>query len=110
MSTLWKGVIGIALAAGFACGASLAIAGSSQDARKPVAASQQAMKNFQDSWNVSYMKTMKDFQDDWNISYLKATKDFQDKWNVSYIKDFQDNWNTSYMEAMKDFQDNWNNI
>ena len=94
----------------------------------------QAMKNFQDNWNVSYMKGMKDFQDNfavsymkdhpadadpayakafqdfqnnWNVSYMKAAKDFQDSWNVSYMKNFQDNWNTSYMKATKDFQDNW---
>jgi hypothetical protein len=94
----------------------------------------QAMKNFQDNWNVSYMKGMKDFQDNfavsymkdhpadadpayakafqdfqnnWNVSYMKAAKDFQDSWNVSYMKNFQDNWNTSYMKAAKDFQDNW---
>jgi hypothetical protein len=65
----------------------------------------QAMKDFQDNWNVSYMKAMKDFQDNWNVSYMK---DFQSNWNVSYAKDFQDNWNVSYMKAMKDFQDNWN--
>jgi hypothetical protein len=94
----------------------------------------QAMKNFQDNWNVSYMKGMKDFQDNfavsymkdnganadpayakafqdfqsnWNVSYMKAAKDFQDNWNTSYMKNFQDNWNTSYMKAAKDFQDNW---
>jgi len=65
----------------------------------------QAMKSFQDNWNVSYMQAMKDFQDNWNVSYMK---DFQSNWNVSYAKDFQDNWNVSYMKAMKDFQDNWN--
>ena len=86
----------------------------------------QAMKNFQDNWNVSYMKGMKDFQDNFAVSYMKdnganadgsqrqtrpthkAFKDFQDNWNVSYMKaakDFQDNWNVSYM---KNFQDNWN--
>jgi len=65
----------------------------------------QAMKDFQDNWNVSYMKALKDFQDNWNVSYMK---DFQSNWNVSYAKDFQDNWNVSYMKAMKDFQDNWN--
>ena len=94
----------------------------------------QAMKNFQDNWNVSYMKGMKDFQDNfavsymkdhpadadpayakafqdfqnnWNVSYMKAAQDFQSNWNVSYMKNFQDNWNTSYMKATKDFQDNW---
>jgi hypothetical protein len=94
----------------------------------------QAMKSFQDNWNVSYMKGMKDFQDNfavsymkdnpsnadpaymaalkdfqdgWNVSYMKAMKEFQDNWNVSYMKNFQDNWNTSYMKATKDFQDNW---
>jgi len=76
-----------------------------------------AMKNFQDNWNVSYMKdpnadpayakAFKDFQDNWNVSYMKAAKEFQDNWNVSYMKNFQDNWNTSYMKATKDFQDNW---
>jgi hypothetical protein len=65
----------------------------------------QAMKDFQDNWNTSYMKAMKDFQDNWNVSYMK---DFQSNWNVSYAKDFQDNWNVSYMKAMKDFQGNWN--
>src|SRR4029077_13022131 len=86
----------------------------------PAPLPQQAMKDFQDNWNVSYMKAMKDFQDNWNISYMTnvqsnstfpTTKDFQDNWNVSYIKamkDFQDNWNVSYLKAMKDFQDNWN--
>jgi hypothetical protein len=95
----------------------------------------QAMKSFQDNWNVSYMnaqknfqdnfavsymkdnaeasdpaymKAMKDFQDNWNVSYMKALNDFQSNWNVSYMKNFQDNWNTSYMKATKDFQDNWN--
>ena len=88
--------------------------------------SQQAMRNFQDNWNVSYMKAMtnfqdrwnvsfvKDFQDNWNVSFMKdkanepyvqAMKDFQDNWNVSFVKNFQDNWNVSYM---KNFQDNWN--
>ena len=94
----------------------------------------QAMKSFQDNWNVSYMKAMKDFQDNWsvsymkdtganvdpayakafkdfqdgwNVSYMKAAKEFQDNWNTSYMKNFQDNWNTSYMKAAKDFQDNW---
>jgi hypothetical protein len=88
--------------------------------------SPQAMKNFQDNWNVSYMKAMtnfqdnwnvsfmKDFQDNWNVSfmkdkanepYLQAMKNFQDNWNVSFLKDFQDNWNVSFM---KNFQDNWN--
>ncbi len=77
-------------------------------------------KNFQDNFNVSYMKengadidpayaqAMKNFQDNWNVSYMKAQKDFQDNWNTSYMKNFQDNWNTSYMKASKDFQDNWN--
>jgi hypothetical protein len=86
----------------------------------PAPLPQQAMKDFQDNWNVSYMKAMKDFQDNWNISYMTnvqsnstfpTTKDLQDNWNVSYIKamkDFQDNWNVSYLKAMKDFQDNWN--
>jgi hypothetical protein len=88
-------------------------------------AAPQAMKNFQDNWAVSYMKSMKDFQDNWAVSYMKnfqdnwnvsymkgdnaqytqAMKNFQDNWNVSYMKNFQDNWNVSYM---KDFQDNWN--
>ena len=67
----------------------------------------QAMKDFQDNWNVSYMKAMKDFQDNWNVSYMKAMKDFQDNWSVSYMKNFQDNWNVSYMRTVKDFQDNW---
>src|SRR3984893_10762246 len=78
----------------------------------------QAMKNFQDNWNVSYMKAMKDFQDNWNVSYMKdfqdnwnvsymnGLKEFQDKWNVSYMKNAQDNWNVSYMKSVKDFQDN----
>jgi len=77
-----------------------------------------AQKNFQDNWNTSYMKdpdadpayaqAFKSFQDNWNVSYMKAAKDFQDNWNTSYMKNFQDNWNTSYMKATKDFQDNWN--
>ena len=29
------------------------------------------MKNFQDNWNTSYMKTVKDFQDNWSTSYMK---------------------------------------
>jgi len=81
----------------------------------------QAMKSFQDNWNVSYMKGMKDFQDNFAVSYMK---DFQSNWNVSYMKDtnateaneaymkaakdFQSNWNVSYMKAQKDFQDSWN--
>ena len=74
-------------------------------------------KNFQDNWNVSYMKeansdpayakAFKDFQDNWNVSYMKAANDFQSNWNVSYMKSFQDNWNVSYMKAQKDFQDNF---
>jgi len=77
-----------------------------------------AQKNFQDNWSTSYMKdpdadpayaqAFKSFQDNWNVSYMKAAKDFQDNWNTSYMKNFQDNWNTSYMKATKDFQDNWN--
>ena len=77
-----------------------------------------AQKNFQDNWNTSYMKdpdadpayaqAFKSFQDNWSVSYMKAAKDFQDNWNTSYMKNFQDNWNTSYMKATKDFQDNWN--
>jgi hypothetical protein len=52
----------------------------------PAPLPQQAMKDFQDNWNVSYMKAMKDFQDNWNISYMTnvqsnstfpTTKDFQ---------------------------------
>src|SRR6478736_9334497 len=46
-------------------------------------AAPQAMKNFQDNWAVSYMKSMKDFQDNWATSYMK---NFQDNWNVSYMK------------------------
>ena len=46
--------------------------------------SAQAMKNFQDNWNVSYMKAMTNFQDNWNVSFMK---DFQDNWNVSFMKD-----------------------
>src|SRR6516162_10233751 len=68
--------------------------------------SQQAMRNFQDNWNVSYMKAMTNFQDNWNVSFMKdkanepyvqAMKDFQDNWNISFMKNFQDNWNVSYM-------------
>ena len=33
--------------------------------------SQQAMRNFQDNWNVSYMNAQKNFQDNWNTSYMK---------------------------------------
>jgi hypothetical protein len=29
--------------------------------------SQQAMRNFQDNWNVSCMKAMTNFQDNWNV-------------------------------------------
>ena len=80
-------------------------------------AAPQAMKNFQDNWAVSYMKSMKDFQDNWAVSYMKNFQDnwnvsymknFQDNWNVSFMKDFQDNWNVSYMKKLNDFQDNWN--
>ncbi len=38
------------------------------DGTPPANASPQAMKDFQDNWNVSYMK---DFQDNWNVSYMK---------------------------------------
>jgi hypothetical protein len=38
------------------------------DGTPPTNASPQAMKDFQDNWNVSYMK---DFQDNWNVSYMK---------------------------------------
>jgi hypothetical protein len=31
----------------------------------------QAMKNFQDNWNTSYMKSVKSFQDNWDTSYMK---------------------------------------
>src|SRR5215468_707212 len=31
----------------------------------------QAMKDFQDNWNTSYMKAMKDFQDNFAVSYMK---------------------------------------
>jgi hypothetical protein len=95
----------------------------------------QAMKNFQDNWNFSYMKGMKDFQDNFAVSYMKdhpadadpayakAFQDFQNNWNVSYMKgmkDFQDNFAVSYMKdhpadadpayakAFQDFQNNWN--
>jgi hypothetical protein len=27
----------------------------------------QAMRNFQDNWNVSYMRAMTNFQDNWNV-------------------------------------------
>jgi hypothetical protein len=79
-----------------------------------------AAKDFQDNWNVWYLKSLKDFQvnwngsyqkrpqDNWNVSYMKVFGDFKVNWNISYIKsfkDFQDNWNVSYMKAVKDFQD-----
>jgi tetratricopeptide (TPR) repeat protein len=57
-----------------------------------------AMTNFQDNWNVSYMK---DHQADVDPAYAKAFQDFQSNWNVSYMKaakDFQDNFSTSYMK------------
>jgi hypothetical protein len=38
------------------------------DGTPPASASPQAMKDFQDNWNVSYMKN---FQDNWNVSYMK---------------------------------------
>ena len=38
------------------------------DGTPPANASPQAMKDFQDNWNVSYLK---DFQDNWNVSYMK---------------------------------------
>ena len=38
------------------------------DGTPPTNASPQAMKDFQDNWNVSYMKN---FQDNWNVSYMK---------------------------------------
>jgi hypothetical protein len=78
-----------------------------------------AQKDFQSNWNVSYMKdhqadvdpayakAFQDFQSNWNVSYMKAAKEFQDNWNISYMKNFQDNWNTSYMKTTKDFQDNF---
>ena len=31
----------------------------------------QAMKSFQDNWNVSYMNSVKSFQDNWDTSYMK---------------------------------------
>ena len=31
----------------------------------------QAMKSFQDNWNVSYMNSVKTFQDNWDTSYMK---------------------------------------
>ena len=34
--------------------------------------SPQAMKSFQDNWNVSYMKAQKNFQDGWNVSYMNG--------------------------------------
>jgi hypothetical protein len=36
-----------------------------------VAVGAQDMKNFQDSWNTSYMKATKDFQDNWSTAYMK---------------------------------------
>ena len=38
------------------------------DGTPPANTTPQAMKNFQDNWNVSYMKN---FQDNWNVSYMK---------------------------------------
>ena len=38
------------------------------DGTPPTSATPQAMKDFQDNWNVSYMKN---FQDNWNVSYMK---------------------------------------
>jgi hypothetical protein len=38
------------------------------DGTPPANTSPQAMKDFQDNWNVSYMKN---FQDNWNVSYMK---------------------------------------
>ena len=35
---------------------------------------------------VQAPQAMKDFQDNWNTSYMKATKDFQDNWSTSYMK------------------------
>ena len=87
------------------------------------------LNDFQDNWNVSYMKN---FQDNWKVRYMKPTEEFpgqlerllhegrrshdafmkaqglEDDYETSYMKDFQDNWNVSYMKAQKDFQDNWN--
>ena len=111
MSQQAKTILGITLAvAGLVSGAGLSMAQSPTEARKPpmAAVAPQGMKDFQDNWNVSYMKTMKDFQDNWVVSYLKATKDFQDNWKVSYQKNPQDNWNVSYMKEFGGFQDNWN--
>src|SRR5262249_44536495 len=68
----------------------------------------QAMKDFQDNWNVSYMKAMKDFQDNFAVSYMKDNPGNNDAAYQKAFKDFQDNWNVSYMKAAKDFQDNWN--
>ena len=35
----------------------------------------QAMKSFQDNWNVSYMNAQKNFQDNFNVSYMKDSVD-----------------------------------
>ena len=37
----------------------------------PPGANVQAMKNFRDDWNASYMNSVKDFQDNWSTSYMK---------------------------------------
>ena len=37
----------------------------------PPALDVQAMKSFQDNWNVSYMNSVKNFQDNWDTSYMK---------------------------------------
>ena len=76
-----------------------------EGSKKPSDADMTKIKALEDQYKTALMK---DFQDNWNVSYMKAQKDFQDNWNVSYMKDFQDNWNVSYMKAVKDFQDNWN--
>ena len=44
-----------------------------------------------------------DFQDNWNVSYMKALKDFQDNWNMSYMKSFQDNLECLIHERLEGF-------
>jgi hypothetical protein len=37
----------------------------------PPGSNVQAMKSFQENWNVSYMNSVKSFQENWDTSYMK---------------------------------------
>ena len=34
---------------------------------------------------------------------MMGQNDFQDNWNVSYMKDLRDRWNASYLNTVKEF-------